>query len=58
MQEIADFLGKDDPAAEIFRGMADVFSRLADDVKGSRALVRQLDEILGSPETTGAMVMP
>ncbi|MDF0696562.1 DUF1932 domain-containing protein [Rhizobium sp. MC63] len=39
MQEIADFLGKDDPAAEIFRGMAGVFLRLADDVKGSRALV-------------------
>ncbi|PDV85847.1 6-phosphogluconate dehydrogenase [Rhizobium sp. H4] len=58
MQEIADFLGKDDPAAEIFRGMAGVFLRLADDVKGSRVLVRQLDEILGSPETAGAMVMP
>ncbi|MBB4574798.1 3-hydroxyisobutyrate dehydrogenase-like beta-hydroxyacid dehydrogenase [Rhizobium lentis] len=58
MQEIADFLGKDDPAAEIFRGMAGVFLQLADDVKGSRALVRQLDEILGSPESAGAMVMP
>ena len=58
MQEIADFLGEDDPAAGIFRGMAEVFSRLADDVKGSRVLVRQLDEILGFPETGGAMVMP
>ncbi|PDS30368.1 NAD(P)-dependent oxidoreductase [Rhizobium phaseoli] len=59
MQEIADFLGEDDPAAGIFRGMAEVFSRLADDVKGSRrVLVRQLDEILGFPETAGAMVMP
>ncbi|MBB6223215.1 NAD(P)-dependent oxidoreductase [Rhizobium leguminosarum] len=58
MQEIADFLGEDDPAATIFRGMAEVFSRLADDVAGDHALVRQLNEILGSPETDGAMVMP
>ncbi|RFB85218.1 6-phosphogluconate dehydrogenase [Rhizobium leguminosarum bv. trifolii] len=58
MQEIADFLGEDDPAATIFRGMAEVFARLADDVQGSRRLVRQLDEILGSPETACAMVMP
>ncbi|ANM13422.1 MULTISPECIES: NAD(P)-dependent oxidoreductase [unclassified Rhizobium] len=58
MQEIADFLGEDDPAATVFRGMAEVFSRLADDVEGDRMLVRQLDEILGSPETAGAMVMP
>ncbi|WP_037093324.1 NAD(P)-dependent oxidoreductase [Rhizobium leguminosarum] len=50
MQEIADFLGEDDPAAVIFRGMADVFSGLADDVDGSRALVGQLDEILARPD--------
>jgi 3-hydroxyisobutyrate dehydrogenase-like beta-hydroxyacid dehydrogenase len=58
MQEITDFLGGDDPAATIFRGMADVFARLADDVEGSRMLVSQLDEILGSPDIGGAMVMP
>ncbi|KPH06687.1 NAD(P)-dependent oxidoreductase (plasmid) [Rhizobium acidisoli] len=58
MQEIADFLGEDDPAATIFRGMAGVFSRLADDVEGDHALVGQLDEILGSRDTGGAMVMP
>ncbi|MGO7075711.1 DUF1932 domain-containing protein [Rhizobium johnstonii] len=46
MQEIADFLGEDDPAATIFRGMADVFSRMANDVEGSRMLVGQLDEII------------
>ncbi|PDT25236.1 NAD(P)-dependent oxidoreductase [Rhizobium hidalgonense] len=57
MQEIADFLGEDDPGATIFRGMAGVFSRLADDVEDGRVLVRQLDEILGS-ESAGAMVMP
>ncbi|MBB4237263.1 NAD(P)-dependent oxidoreductase [Rhizobium esperanzae] len=51
MQEIADFLGEDDPAATIFRGMASVFSRLAEDVEGSRALVAQLDDILAPPET-------
>ncbi|RWX11964.1 NAD(P)-dependent oxidoreductase [Rhizobium hidalgonense] len=50
MQEIADFLGEDDPAATIFRGMADVFSRLAEDVEGSRVLVRQLDEIIARPD--------
>ena len=53
MQEIADFLGEDDPAATIFRGMADVFSRLAEDVEGSRALVAQLDEIIAPRETGG-----
>ncbi|NNG69573.1 NAD(P)-dependent oxidoreductase [Rhizobium laguerreae] len=50
MQEIADFLGEDDPAATIFRGMADVFSRMAGDVEGSRVLVGQLDEILARPD--------
>ncbi|KZS50962.1 NAD(P)-dependent oxidoreductase [Rhizobium anhuiense] len=58
MQEIADFLGEDDPAATIFRGMAELFSRMASDVEGSRVLVGQLDEILGSRETRDAMVMP
>lgn len=53
MQEIADFLGEDDPAATIFRGMAGVFSRLAEDVEGSHALVRQLDDILAPPKTGG-----
>ncbi|MFS8146100.1 DUF1932 domain-containing protein [Rhizobium sp. BR 249] len=53
MQEIADFLGEDDPAATIFRGMAGVFSKLAEDVEGSHALVRQLDDIL-APRETGA----
>ena len=51
MQEIADFLGEDDPAATIFRGMADVFSRMATDVEGSRVLVGQLDEIMARPGT-------
>ncbi|MBY5336826.1 NAD(P)-dependent oxidoreductase [Rhizobium leguminosarum] len=51
MQEIADFLGEDDPAATIFRGMADVFSRMAGDVEGSRVLVEQLDEIITYSET-------
>ncbi|NKK82283.1 NAD(P)-dependent oxidoreductase [Rhizobium leguminosarum] len=50
MQEIADFLGEDDPAATIFRGMADVFAKMADDVEGSRVLVGQLDEILARPD--------
>jgi hypothetical protein len=50
MQEIADFLGEDDPAATIFRGMADVFSRMASDVEGDRVLVGQLDEIIARRE--------
>lgn len=53
MQEIAEFLGDDDPAAAIFRGMADVFARLAEDAEGSRILVSQLDEMLAYPETRG-----
>ncbi|TAY06921.1 NAD(P)-dependent oxidoreductase (plasmid) [Rhizobium leguminosarum] len=51
MQEIADFLGEDDPAATIFRGMADVFTRMAGDVEGSRVLVGQLDELIASSGT-------
>ncbi|MBY5914497.1 NAD(P)-dependent oxidoreductase (plasmid) [Rhizobium leguminosarum] len=51
MQEIADFLGDDDPAATIFRGMADLFARMAGDVEGSRVLVGQLDEIIASSGT-------
>ncbi|MGO7645894.1 DUF1932 domain-containing protein, partial [Rhizobium ruizarguesonis] len=50
MQEIDDFLGEDDPAATIFRGMADVFSRMARDVEGDRVLVGQLDEIIARRE--------
>ncbi|MCV9947400.1 MULTISPECIES: NAD(P)-dependent oxidoreductase [unclassified Rhizobium] len=51
MQEIANFLGEDDPAATIFRSMADVFAGMASDVEGSRVLVGQLDEIIGRPGT-------
>jgi 3-hydroxyisobutyrate dehydrogenase-like beta-hydroxyacid dehydrogenase len=47
MQEIAEFLGDGDPAAAVFRGMADVFSRMAGDVAGEGELVAQLDGILG-----------
>ncbi|MBY5699434.1 NAD(P)-dependent oxidoreductase [Rhizobium leguminosarum] len=50
MQEIADFLGEEDPAATVFRGMADVFAGMASDVEGSRVLVGQLDEIIARPD--------
>lgn len=51
MQEIADFLGEDDPAAGIFRGMAEVFAGMAGDVEGSRVLVGRLDAIVARPES-------
>lgn len=50
MHEIADFLGNDDPAAGIFRGMADVFGKMAKDVAEGGELVRQLDAIFAAAE--------
>jgi 3-hydroxyisobutyrate dehydrogenase-like beta-hydroxyacid dehydrogenase len=47
MEEIAAFLGPDDPAAQIFRANAEIFTALADDRKGGRKLAGILDGILG-----------
>ncbi|MEZ2130735.1 MULTISPECIES: DUF1932 domain-containing protein [unclassified Sinorhizobium] len=51
MHEIGDFLGDDDPAARIFRGMADVFARMAKDADEGGELARQLDAILDATES-------
>jgi 3-hydroxyisobutyrate dehydrogenase-like beta-hydroxyacid dehydrogenase len=46
MEEIAEFLGPDDPAAEIFSANAEIFSRMADDRKTGGKLAKALDGIL------------
>ena len=46
MEEIAEFLGEDDPAALIFKGMAGVFQTIADDRTGSRELIATLERML------------
>lgn len=46
MDEIAAFLGVDDPAADIFSGMAGVFQRLATDRTGNSEIATTLSEML------------
>lgn len=46
MEEIAEFLGPDDPAALIYKGMAGVFQTIADDRNGSQELIATLDAML------------
>ena len=46
MEEISEFLGADDPAALIFKGMAGVFRTIADDRAGSRELSTTLERML------------
>lgn len=48
MEEIADFLGPDDPAALIFRGMAGLYARMAQDREAGGILAEQLDALLAS----------
>ncbi|MGV1789034.1 DUF1932 domain-containing protein [Rhizobium sp. A37_96] len=45
MEEISDFLGKDDPAALIFRGMAGLYRKMAKDREDGGLLAGQLDEL-------------
>ncbi|EJJ29592.1 NAD(P)-dependent oxidoreductase [Rhizobium sp. CF142] len=46
MEEISEFLGPDDPAALIFKGMAGVFQTITDDRNGSQELIAVLDRML------------
>lgn len=46
MDEIAAFLGADDPAADIFAGMAGVFQRLATDRTGNSEIATTLSQML------------
>ncbi len=45
MEEISDFLGEDDPAALIFRGMAGLYRKMAEDREGGGVLAAQLDRL-------------
>ncbi len=47
MEEIAAFLGEDDPASLIFRGMAGLFQKMADDRADGGELAGQLNALLG-----------
>ncbi len=47
MQEIAAFLGPDDPASRMFEGAAEVFALVAADVEGEGVVTRKLDRVLG-----------
>jgi 3-hydroxyisobutyrate dehydrogenase-like beta-hydroxyacid dehydrogenase len=53
MHEIADFLGDDNPGATIFRGMADVFSKMAKDAAEGGELAKQLNQILSADGDRG-----
>lgn len=46
MEEISEFLGADDPAALIFKGMAGIFQTIDDDRNGSQELIATLDRML------------
>lgn len=51
MEEIADFLGKDDPAALIFRGMAGLYRKMADDREAGGELAAALDAMVAAKGT-------
>lgn len=46
MEEIAEFLGEDDPASLVFKGMAGIFGRIAADRAGGGDLTGILDAML------------
>ena len=45
MEEISEFLGEDDPAALIFKGMAGLYRKMARDREEGGLLARQLDKL-------------
>ena len=47
MDEIAEFLGEDDPASLIFRGMAGLYRQMAEDRAAGGADASRLDAVLG-----------
>ncbi|MQB42651.1 NAD(P)-dependent oxidoreductase [Rhizobium sp. ICMP 5592] len=47
MEEIAEFLGEDDPAALIFKGMAGLYRKMADDREAGGMLAGELDRLNG-----------
>ncbi len=48
MEEIADFLGNDDPASLIFRGMAGLYRKMAEDREAGGELAKALDELIAN----------
>lgn len=46
MEEIAEFLGPDEPGAALFQAMAEVFARIAGDQNGDGRLASTLDGVL------------
>jgi 3-hydroxyisobutyrate dehydrogenase-like beta-hydroxyacid dehydrogenase len=55
MQEIAGFLGVNDPGAEIFSGMAGVFDNMAGDQSSGGNLAAHLTRILEQQSTDGSI---
>ncbi len=53
MEEIAAFLGPDDPAAQIFKANAKIYSNMAEDRGGGRKLAKILDSILSRKQAAG-----
>jgi hypothetical protein len=49
MHEIAEFLGPDDPGSALFKAMADVFARIADDQNTDGHLAAILNDVLKNP---------
>jgi len=45
MEEISEFLGKDDPASLIFKGMAGLYRKMAEDRESGSSLAGQLDKL-------------
>lgn len=45
MEEISEFLGKDDPASLIFKGMAGLYRKMAEDRESGGSLAGQLDKL-------------
>ncbi|CAN7737839.1 DUF1932 domain-containing protein [Phyllobacterium sp. LjRoot231] len=50
MNEIAEFLGPDDPGSDLFKAMAEVFAKLAKDETADAQLAGVLNNVLGIPD--------
>lgn len=55
MEEIAGFLGEDDPGAEIFSGMARVFGDMAADQSSGGNMAASLSRMLEQPSSDGSI---
>lgn len=55
MEEIAAFLGQDEPASSVFLGMSRLFQQIATDQAGRGVLASTLSEMLDSIDGTSAL---